>query len=242
MEKVILLQLSYINIPTYPNPYQQSTECALLKVYNEVVLSVDCAILILLNLSAAFDTTGENIPVPQHFTGLPHTCKSDPSLPALQTILLQQQHFATGTSGFHLSCYIVLSIPAFFKENISKSNFSFHLHKTASSICALYEILRFLCVRDCEIVIHALISSQSTAINFTLVSINPLFSIFSLFKMLLLTSHISPVSASLHWLSVRFGIDFKTILFAHKALFYISDLFIQLSGPSGAMLLTVSHS
>lgn len=144
MEKVILLQLSYINIPTYPNPYQQSTECALLKVYNEVVLSVDCAILILLNLSAAFDTTGENIPVPQHFTGLPHTCKSDPSLPALQTILLQQQHFATGTSGFHLSCYIVFSIPAFFKENISKSNFSFHsfhLHKTASSICALYEIL-----------------------------------------------------------------------------------------------------
>lgn len=109
-------------------------------------------------------------------------------------------------------------------------------------LCSVWNITCFLCVRDCEIVIHALISSQSTAINFTLVSINPLFSIFSLFKMLLLTSHISPVSASLHWLSVRFGIDFKTILFAHKALFYISGLFIQLSGPSGAMLLTVSHS
>lgn len=161
MEKVIILQLSYINIPTYPNPYQQSTECALLKVYNEVVLSVDCAILILLNLSAAFDTTGENIPVPQHFTGLPHTCKSDPSLPALQTILLQQQHFATGTSGFHLSCHIVLSIPAFFKENISKISpftpFSFTRQLLPSVLCMKYYMFP-LCerLRNCHSCSHFL--------------------------------------------------------------------------------------
>ncbi len=71
LEKVVFYQISaYLNITKTFDKFQSgfralhSTESALLKVHNGILLSIDsgsCAILVLLGLSAAFDTIDHDI-------------------------------------------------------------------------------------------------------------------------------------------------------------------------------------
>ena len=113
---------------------------------------------------------------------------------------------------------------------IVKSSF-FHLRSIA-------KIKPFLSAHDLEIVIHALISSRLDYCNSLYSGISQ--SSLSRLQLVqnaaarLLTGtrrrdHITPVLASLHWLPVRFRIQFKILLFVYKALNglappYISEL------------------
>lgn len=100
------------------------------------------------------------------------------------------------------------------------------------------KVKHFLSRKDLEVVIHALISSRLDYCNSLYIGLPQ--STLSRLQMVqnsaarLLTGtrkrdHISPVLASLHWLPIKFRIDFKILLFAYKALHnsapdYISDL------------------
>lgn len=100
------------------------------------------------------------------------------------------------------------------------------------------KVKHFLSQKDLEIVIHALISSRLDYCNSLYVGLPQ--STLSRLQMVqnaaarLLKGtkkreHITPVLASLHWLPIKFKVDFKVFLFVYKALHkagpdYICDL------------------
>ena len=114
---------------------------------------------------------------------------------------------------------------------ILDSDFTFiaHINKVVQScflhIRTISKIKHFLSQPDLEKVIHALIFSRLDYCNSLLTGINhKSLSRLQLVQNLaarLLTGfnrhHITPVLASLHWLPVRFRIDFKILLITFKA-------------------------
>ena len=123
-------------------------------------------------------------------------------------------------------------------------NLSFEQHTTKLVQSCFYhlrnisKIRSFLSFKDTEIILHAFISSRLDYCNslFTCLnqkSLDRLQSVQNSAARLLTRTrkreHITPVLASLHWLPVRFRIDFKILLITFKALngfspAYIADL------------------
>ncbi len=123
------------------------------------------------------------------------------------------------------------------------------------------KIKSFLTFSDLEKVIHAFITTRLDYCNSLYTGINQ----YSLSCLQLIQNaaarlltgsqkrdHITPVLASLHWLPIKFQIDFKLLLFVYKALngaapSYLSELLISYS-PSRPLrsadqgFLTVPHS
>ena len=104
-------------------------------------------------------------------------------------------------------------------NTIVKTSF-FHLRSIA-------KIKSFLSAHNLEIVIHALISSRLAYCNslytgITQATMSRLQLVQNAAARLLTGTrkrdHITPILASLHWLPVRFRIQFKTLLFVYKAL------------------------
>ncbi len=109
----------------------------------------------------------------------------------------------------------------------------FHLRSIA-------KLNHLLSRKDMEVVIHALVTSQSDYCNslysgLPQSSLSRLQAVQNAAARLLTVSkkrdHISPVLSSLHWLPVKFRVDFKILLFVYKALFgcapsYISELLV----------------
>ncbi len=100
----------------------------------------------------------------------------------------------------------------------------------------LSKIKSFLSFGDFERVIHAIISTQPDYCNALYVGVSQA----SLSRLQLVQNaaarqltgthkqeHISPVLVSLHWLPVRFRIDFKILLFAYKSLNGLPPTFLS---------------
>ena len=125
-------------------------------------------------------------------------------------------------------------------KQVSRTAF-FHLRSIA-------KIRNFLSFKDTEKIIHAFVTSRLDYCN-SLLSGSPNFSVRILQQIQntaarLLTrtgrrEHISPVLASLHWLPVKFRVEFKILLITYKALHsqapsYIEEL-IEVYHPPRAL-------
>lgn len=114
------------------------------------------------------------------------------------------------------------------------------------------KVKRFLSSKDLEIVIHALISSRLDYCNSLYVGLpQSTLSRLQMVKNLAARSltgtrksdHISP---SLHWLPIKFRVDFKVLLLTYKALHnmapdYISDLIKPYTAVRSLRDLVISH-
>ncbi len=100
----------------------------------------------------------------------------------------------------------------------------------------LRKLIRFLSFNDLEVVIHAFISTRLDYCNALYAGINQ----FSLSRLQLVQNaaarfltgtkkreHITPVLASLHWLPVKFRVDFKVLVFVFKALHGLAPICIS---------------
>lgn len=111
------------------------------------------------------------------------------------------------------------------------------------SLRSIAKVKHFLSSKDLEIVVHSFISSKIDYCNSLYIGLSQTMLVHlqlvqnaaaRLLTGVRKRDHITPVLQSLHWLPVKFRIDFKILLFVYKALSglapqYISDLIIPYS-------------
>jgi len=114
-------------------------------------------------------------------------------------------------------------------------------------LCLLTKVQPFLCPQAFEWVIHAFFSSRLDYCDSLCYGINSTTlarlqiiqnAAVRLLKGICKHEHITPILASLHWLPVRFMVDFKILLLVYKCLnnlapLYLSELLVQYNPSRG---------
>ena len=213
-----------------------STEMALLKVKNDILMNMnnqEVTLLVLLDLSAAFDTVDHSILLKQ----LQEDFGISGTVPPLVFFLSFRRSQKVVIDGV---CYKKFDLSFLGSWFDSKLNMSQHINKTCSSaFFHLYNIRRirkFLTRQDVECLVHALISSKIDYCNGLLYGI-PAIHITKLQRVQnnaarLVTgisrfSHITPVLDALHWLPVSYRIQFKILLLTFKCIHGLAPKYLM---------------
>ncbi|KAI5085332.1 hypothetical protein C0J45_23157, partial [Silurus meridionalis] len=268
LEKVVAQQLcSHLLMNNIFEMYQSgfrphhSTETALVKVVNDLLLASDqgfVSLLVLLDLSAAFDTIDHTILLArlENVVGIKGT-----ALSWLRSYLTDRYQFVDVNGEFSTlyevkfasldgvsvsACTAVKDLgviidPSLSFEshvnNITRIAF-FHLRNIA-------KIRNMMSLQDAEKLVHAFVTSRLDYCNALLSGcaskcINKLQLVQNAAARVLTRSrkydHITPVLISLHWLPIKSRIDYKILLLTYKALNaltpqYLSELLYQYDPP-----------
>ena len=155
-----------------------------------------------------------------------------------EVIVFGPKHLRNGLTGFTLaSSTAVKNLGVIFDQDMSFKQHINQVCKTAFfHLRNISKIRSILSQGDAEKLIHAFVSSRLDYCNALLAgcpksSLNSLQLIQNAAARVLTgirkRDHISPVLASLHWLPVKFRIEFKILLLAYKALNGLAPRYLQ---------------